>query len=153
MAGPGRDLVIDASVLIKCFLAEPLSDRAIKLLKADATLSAPDFIYAECANALWKRVRGGLMSKQEATATLADHRHRRGSAGRHRARLRHPHRPHRLRLHVPGDGGRERHPPGHRRRTLRERPLRAPTAAEARGLARRHLSPSPRLPSPSPRIA
>lgn len=61
MAGPTR-LVLDASVAVKIYMPEPLSDRAEAILKrADedpvAHVSVPDFFYAECANVFWKRVR------------------------------------------------------------------------------------------------
>jgi len=55
-------LVVDASVGIKLFLDEPLSDRAEALfahLAADppAQLYVPDLFFIECTNILWKYVR------------------------------------------------------------------------------------------------
>lgn len=57
-----RDRVVDASVVVKLFAVEELSDRARALLAQvsgddPVTLFAPDLLYAECANVLWKRVR------------------------------------------------------------------------------------------------
>jgi predicted nucleic acid-binding protein len=54
--------VVDASVGIKLFVADPLSDRADALfahLAADppAQFYVPDLFYIECANILWKYVR------------------------------------------------------------------------------------------------
>jgi predicted nucleic acid-binding protein len=54
--------VVDASVGIKLFVAEDLSDRAHVLfaqLTTDppAQLHVPDLFYIECANILWKYVR------------------------------------------------------------------------------------------------
>jgi len=54
--------VVDASVGIKLFVNEPLSDRADALfahLAADppARLAVPDLFFIECANILWKHVR------------------------------------------------------------------------------------------------
>ncbi len=50
-------LVVDASVAVKWFVDEPGTDAALALL--DHELHAPDLIYAEVANILWKKqVRG-----------------------------------------------------------------------------------------------
>jgi predicted nucleic acid-binding protein len=62
MTGAPFDCVVDASVGIKLFVAEPLSDEAHALfahLAADppARLHVPDLFYIECVNILWKYVR------------------------------------------------------------------------------------------------
>jgi predicted nucleic acid-binding protein len=54
--------VVDASVGVKLFIAEALSDQAHALfahLAADppARLYVPDLFFIECANILWKSVR------------------------------------------------------------------------------------------------
>ncbi len=55
------NLVIDASVLIKFYVPEVLFGRAERLLakveKGDIELSAPDLIYPEVGNILWKKNR------------------------------------------------------------------------------------------------
>ena len=55
------NLVMDASVLIKFYVPEILSDRAERLLakveKKDIDLLAPDLIYPEAGNILWKKQR------------------------------------------------------------------------------------------------
>ncbi len=56
------DSVIDASVAIKLFLVEPLSDRADALFatlagSSPARFYVPGLLYLECANILWKYVR------------------------------------------------------------------------------------------------
>jgi len=55
------NLVIDASVLIKFYVPEILSDRAERLLakvgNKDIDLLAPDLIYPEAGNTLWKKQR------------------------------------------------------------------------------------------------
>ena len=56
------DCVVDASVGIKLFLREPLSDAAHAFfahLAEDppARLFVPDLFFVECANILWKYVR------------------------------------------------------------------------------------------------
>ena len=59
---PSSDCVVDASVGIKLFLVEPLSDQAHELFAhlADdppARLYVPELFYIECANILWKYVQ------------------------------------------------------------------------------------------------
>jgi predicted nucleic acid-binding protein len=56
------ECVVDASVAIKLFLVEPLVDRAQALFarledSPPLRMYAPDLLYVECANILWKRVR------------------------------------------------------------------------------------------------
>ncbi len=48
-------LVIDASVAIKWFLPERYSINAIRLLETGCELAAPDLIFPECGNVLWKK--------------------------------------------------------------------------------------------------
>ena len=57
----GVDCVVDASVGIKLFLVEPLSDRADALFDhllatPAASFFVPDLFYIECTNILWKYV-------------------------------------------------------------------------------------------------
>ncbi len=53
------NFVIDASVLIKFYIPEILSDRAQRLLdsvrQGEVTLLAPDLVYSEAGNILWKK--------------------------------------------------------------------------------------------------
>ena len=51
--------VVDASVAIKWYLSEPESDAAGRLLDPEHDLIAPDLLFAEVGNALWKRWRRG----------------------------------------------------------------------------------------------
>ena len=62
MTGAPFNCVVDASVGIKLFVAEPLSDEAHVLfahLAVDppARFHVPDLFYIECTNVLWKYVR------------------------------------------------------------------------------------------------
>jgi len=63
------NLVIDASVLIKFYVPEILSDRAGRLLanveKKDIDLLAPDLIYPEAGNILWKKQRLKELTRSE----------------------------------------------------------------------------------------
>jgi predicted nucleic acid-binding protein len=78
MAEPSAfDCVVDASVGIKLFLAEPLSKQADALFDhlADAppaSLYVPDLFYIECANVLWKYVRRFGYSPGAARQDVAD---------------------------------------------------------------------------------
>ena len=53
--------MVDASVAIKLFINEPLSDQAQSLFSileaAPATLYVPDLFVIECTNILWKHVK------------------------------------------------------------------------------------------------
>jgi predicted nucleic acid-binding protein len=54
-----KTLVVDASVVIKWFVPEPGSAAARQLLGQDHEFYAPDFLFAETANVLWKKFRRG----------------------------------------------------------------------------------------------
>ena len=56
--------MIDASVAIKWVIDEEGTDQALALRRHK--LCAPDLIIAECANILWKKVRRGELSAEEA---------------------------------------------------------------------------------------
>jgi predicted nucleic acid-binding protein len=62
-------MVIDASVLIKFFLPEILSGQGEKLLtqveQGEIKLKAPDLIYPEAGNILWKKHRRKELSRAE----------------------------------------------------------------------------------------
>ncbi|MEH2299975.1 MAG: type II toxin-antitoxin system VapC family toxin [Nostoc sp.] len=64
--------VLDASVAIKWFVPEVHSDKARHLLTSNYTFLVPDFFFAEVANVLWKRVRRGEDTADNAKQTLAD---------------------------------------------------------------------------------
>ena len=71
------DCVVDASVGIKLFLDEPLSDRADVLFDhlADdlpARFHVPDLFFIECANILWKYVRYHGYPLENARQDVAD---------------------------------------------------------------------------------
>ena len=57
--------VIDASVLIKTVVEEDGSAQALALLESGAAV-APDLIMPECANILWKKIRRGEYTIEEA---------------------------------------------------------------------------------------
>ena len=62
--------VIDSSVSLKWFIDEPRRDEARALLESDNELMAPDFSYAEVANVMWRKVRAGDASIEQAEAAI-----------------------------------------------------------------------------------
>ncbi len=63
--------VIDASVLLKLFLAEEDSAAVTRIVGAhlqtdDPLLAVPDLVYVECANVLWSKVRAGRYAREAA---------------------------------------------------------------------------------------
>jgi predicted nucleic acid-binding protein len=74
---PGVDCIVDASVGIKLFLIEPLSDRVEALFahlsdEPPARFYVPDLFYAECANVLWKYTRRYGYPPQSAQQDVSD---------------------------------------------------------------------------------
>jgi predicted nucleic acid-binding protein len=71
------DCVVDASVGIKLFLVEPLSERADALFDyltatPPARFYVPDLFFIECTNVLWKYVRRFGYAPQSAGQDVAD---------------------------------------------------------------------------------
>ena len=71
------DCVVDASVGIKLFLVEPLSDRADALFdhltnSPPARFYVPDLFFIECTNILWKYVSFYDYPSETAEQDLAD---------------------------------------------------------------------------------
>jgi predicted nucleic acid-binding protein len=64
--------VIDASVLVKLFIEEEGSSEAAALLKPTDELFAPDLLWAEVSNIIWKYARRGEVSAGDAKAIVAD---------------------------------------------------------------------------------
>jgi predicted nucleic acid-binding protein len=64
--------VVDAGVVIPCFIPERFSDVAPFWLEAADVIVVPDFLALECANVLWKKARLREISEFQAGETLAD---------------------------------------------------------------------------------
>jgi len=62
--------VIDASVAVKWFVPESHSREAAALLDPAHTLHAPDLLFAEVSNALWKKTRRRELRPGEARLVL-----------------------------------------------------------------------------------
>lgn len=63
-------LVVDASVAAKWVLPEPLAEAARALQTAGEPIIAPDLVYAEIGNAVWKRAIAGELSSEMAVGAL-----------------------------------------------------------------------------------
>lgn len=62
--------VIDASVAVKWFYPEEHSDESRRLLSTANELLAPDHIWSEIGNVIWKRYRRGEINTDEALETV-----------------------------------------------------------------------------------
>jgi predicted nucleic acid-binding protein len=61
------NLIVDASVAVKWFFAEPDSQRAIDLRQRDFDFIAPELVVAEIGNAAWKKAIRGQINAADAT--------------------------------------------------------------------------------------
>jgi len=64
--------VVDASVAIKWFVPEIHADAARRLLREGMILLAPDLIWAELANALWRKWREKELAAEAVEGILTD---------------------------------------------------------------------------------
>jgi predicted nucleic acid-binding protein len=64
--------VVDASVALKWFVAEPDSHAALRLVEEHRELSTPVLLLTELANALWKKWRRSLIKVELADAAVID---------------------------------------------------------------------------------
>jgi predicted nucleic acid-binding protein len=67
-------VVVDASVAVKWFLPEPYAHAARRVLAGRRTLLAPDLIWAEVGNVLWKRLQRAEITHEAAERILHDFR-------------------------------------------------------------------------------
>lgn len=67
-----KAIVIDASIVAAAFFPEPHAKAARALLASQSLLHAPDLIYPEVANVIWKRHSRGEISEGEAEDLLTD---------------------------------------------------------------------------------
>jgi len=64
--------VLDASVVVKWLLPEIHSDAARRLLEQDHDYLAPDLLFAEATNVIWKRMRRGQIAPRHAQQLAMD---------------------------------------------------------------------------------
>jgi predicted nucleic acid-binding protein len=65
-------IVLDASVLIKLYINEEGSRRAVAAVKKAEALVAPDLLWSEAGNILWKYVRRGDLDLDAGQSMLRD---------------------------------------------------------------------------------
>jgi predicted nucleic acid-binding protein len=66
-----KRLVLDASVVVKLFFEEEHSEAAEKQFASAEQLLAPDLLWIEVANVIWKRQRRGDLSHEAAAEILS----------------------------------------------------------------------------------
>ena len=59
-------LVLDASVVVKWFAVESYTPAALRLMRAPVEFASPDLLIAEVTNTMWKKVRRGELTADEA---------------------------------------------------------------------------------------
>ena len=64
--------VVDASVVVKWFVPEIHSEAARRLLTSPHEYTAPDLLFAEAANTIWKKVRRQELTAEEGPPLVAD---------------------------------------------------------------------------------
>lgn len=67
--------VVDASVVVKWFVPEIHAEGAKRLLDPANELLAPDLLWSELGNAVWKKLRRGQLQHRHARSILEDFRH------------------------------------------------------------------------------
>jgi len=64
--------VVDASVVVKWFVPEIHNEAARRLLALPHEYIAPDLLFAETANTIWKKIRRKELTAEEGQALVAD---------------------------------------------------------------------------------
>ena len=64
--------VVDASVVVKWFVPEIHSEAARRLLSLPHEYVAPDLLFAETANTIWKKIRRNELTAEEGQSLVAD---------------------------------------------------------------------------------
>jgi predicted nucleic acid-binding protein len=64
-------VIVDASVAVKWFVPEVLSEEARALLASTEPLVAPDLLAIELANAMWSKTRRGEIDEADAVRAIA----------------------------------------------------------------------------------
>ena len=64
--------VVDSSVVIKWFVPERGTEAALRLLQESHTFVAPDLLFAEVANILWKKTLRGELTEAESRQLIED---------------------------------------------------------------------------------
>jgi predicted nucleic acid-binding protein len=67
-----KAVVVDASVIMAAFFPEPFHEESVALLDSGVRLFAPDLIYAEVGNVIWKRHGRGDIDNKDAADIFND---------------------------------------------------------------------------------
>jgi len=67
-----RAFVVDASVVVKWFVPEIHTDAARRLLTLPHEYFAPDLLFAETANTMWKKIRRGELTAEQGQQIVDD---------------------------------------------------------------------------------
>lgn len=67
-----KRFVIDASILVKLFFEEEHSDASVRHVRNATELLAPDLLWVEAANVVWKRLRRGELDAADAAALVGE---------------------------------------------------------------------------------
>jgi predicted nucleic acid-binding protein len=67
-----KRFVIDANVLVKLFFDEEHSEASVEHVNKAAELVAPDLLWVEAANVIWKRLRRGELTADDAVGIVAE---------------------------------------------------------------------------------
>ncbi len=67
-----KPLVIDASIVVKLFFEEEYSDLSAARIEATGRLIAPEFMWIEATNVVWKRLRRGELTLDQAMAIIEE---------------------------------------------------------------------------------
>jgi predicted nucleic acid-binding protein len=67
-----KRFVIDASILVKLFFEEDHSDASVRHVKQADELLAPELLWVEVANVVWKRHRRGEITAADAAGLLEE---------------------------------------------------------------------------------
>jgi predicted nucleic acid-binding protein len=65
-----KRFVIDASILVKLFFEEEHSDTSVRCVQNASELLAPDLLWVEAANVVWKRLRRNELYAADAAALV-----------------------------------------------------------------------------------
>jgi len=65
-------VVVDASVVLKWFVPEIHTEAASRLLSSSHHFMSPDLLFVEVGNAIWKKVRRGELTTDDANRLALD---------------------------------------------------------------------------------
>ena len=67
-----KRIVVDASVCLKWFVSEIYANHALRLLSGNMELHAPDLIFSEIGNILWKKWKRSEIDAEDIYSLIGD---------------------------------------------------------------------------------